>query len=328
MATASLDTQGPARPTGRHGKVTGGTAGPGRSRRDQDEHDVRRRRRIWSYVAMSALALVFLFPLVFMFVSSLKPDAQILADVDSPRAFLPVGDISLDNYFGVFDRVPVGRFLVNSVLVTVLTVGLGLIVNSMAGFALSRMRWKGRSVVLALVIATLIVPFETIAVPMVYWVSKLPTLVLEGGIPKYDFGWLNTYQVQIVPFIANAFSIFLFTQYFSTIPKSLDEAARIDGAGWFMIYRRIVAPLAGPAFATVAILTFLPAWNQYLWPLMVVQQEELRPVMVGMQYFFQLNTAWGEVMAYTSLITLPVLIVFLSFQRAFVSSVAASGVKG
>ncbi|MFC8943600.1 carbohydrate ABC transporter permease, partial [Streptomyces griseoincarnatus] len=102
----------------------------------------------------------------------------------------------------------------------------------------------------------------------------------------------------------------------------------IDGAGWFTIYRRIIVPLAGPAFATVAILTFLPAWNQYLWPLMVVQQEELRPVMVGMQYFFQLNTAWGEVMAYTSLITLPVLVVFLSFQRAFVSSVAASGVKG
>ena len=115
--------------------------------------------------------------------------------------------------------------------------------------------------VLAVVIATLIVPFETIAVPMVYWVSQLPTLVFEGGVLKYDFGWLNTYQVQIMPFIANAFSIFLFTQYFSTIPKSLDEAARIDGAGWFTIYRRIVVPLAGPAFATVAILTFLPAWN-------------------------------------------------------------------
>ena len=252
---------------------------------------------------MSLLALFFLFPLVFMFVSSLKPDAQILQDIDSPQAFLPVGDISLDNYFGVFDRVPVAQFLFNSVLVTVLTVGLGLIVNSMAGFALSRLEWKGRVVVLAVVIATLIVPFETIAVPMVYWVAQLPTLVIEGGMLKYDFGWLNTYEVQIVPFIANAFSIFLFAQYFSTIPKSLDEAARIDGASWFSIYRRILVPLSGPAFATVAILTFLPAWNQYLWPLMVVQKEELRPVMVGMQYFFQLNTAWGEVMAYTSLIT-------------------------
>jgi len=292
------------------------------------ERRLRRRRRAWSYLALSALAVFFLFPLVFMFVSSLKPDGQILSDVDSIRAFLPVGDISLDNYGEVFDRVPVAQFLINSVFVTVSIVALGLVVNSMCGFALSRLKWSGRGVVLSVVIATLIVPFETIAVPMVYWVSKLPTLVWENGILKYDFGWLNTYEVQIVPFIANAFSIFLFAQYFSTIPPSLDEAARIDGAGWFTIYRRIIVPLSGPAFATVAILTFLPAWNSYLWPLMVVQQEELRPVMVGMQYFFQLNTAWGEVMAYTSMITLPVLVVFLAFQRAFISSVAASGVKG
>lgn len=298
------------------------------SRLDRTEHQQRRRRRVFSYVALVFFAVVFLFPLVFMFVSSLKPDAQILTDARSLDAFLPVGDISLNNYRDVFDRVPVARFMLNSVLITTLIVVLGLVVNSMCGFALSRLEWKGRGAVLAVVIATLIVPFETIAIPMVYWVSKLPTLVFEGGVPKYDFGWLNTYQVQIIPFIANAFSIFLFTQYFSTIPKSLDEAARIDGAGWFTIYRKIVVPLAGPAFATVAILTFLPAWNSYLWPLMVVQEESLRPVMVGMQYFFQLNPAWGEVMAYTTLITLPVLIVFLSFQRAFVSSVAASGVKG
>lgn len=298
------------------------------SRLDRTEHQQRRRRRVFSYVALVFFAVVFLFPLVFMFVSSLKPDAQILTDARSLDAFLPVGDISLNNYRDVFDRVPVARFMLNSVLITALIVVLGLVVNSMCGFALSRLEWKGRGAVLAVVIATLIVPFETIAIPMVYWVSKLPTLVFEGGVPKYDFGWLNTYQVQIIPFIANAFSIFLFTQYFSTIPKSLDEAARIDGAGWFTIYRKIVVPLAGPAFATVAILTFLPAWNSYLWPLMVVQEESLRPVMVGMQYFFQLNPAWGEVMAYTTLITLPVLIVFLSFQRAFVSSVAASGVKG
>lgn len=288
----------------------------------------KRRRAILFYIPMVILAVIFMFPLIFMFVSSLKPDAQILADVDNIRAFLPVGDVSLNNYYDVFERVPFWRFLANSIIVTVLIVGLGLVVNSMAGFALSRMEWKGRKLLLTIIIATLIVPFETIAVPMVYWVSKLPTLVFEDGLFKYDFGWLNTYEVMIVPFIANAFSIFLFTQYFSTIPASIDEAARIDGANWFQIYRRIIVPLAGPAFATVAILTFLPAWNSYLWPLMVVQQESLRPVMVGMQYFFQLNTAWGEVMAYTSLITLPVLLVFLVFQRAFVSSIAASGVKG
>lgn len=288
----------------------------------------KRRGRVLTYVLMTLLAIFFLFPLVFMFVSSLKPDGQIFADLSSFRAFLPVGDVSLDNYSGVFDRVPVARFMINSIFVTTAIVVLGLFVNSLAGFALSRMEWRGRKIVFIGIIATLIIPFETIAIPMVYWVSKLPWIVFEGGIPLYDFGWLNSYRVQIIPFIANAFSIFLFAQYFSTIPKSLDEAARIDGAGWFRIFRSVIAPLAGPAYATVAILSFLPAWNAYLWPLMVVQREELRPVMVGMQYFFQLDTAWGEVMAYTSLITLPVLIVFLAFQRAFVSSIAASGVKG
>jgi multiple sugar transport system permease protein len=286
------------------------------------------RRRWLIYLFMALLALFFLFPLVFMFISSLKPDGQILSDVSSFRAFLPVGDISLDNYTGVFDRVPVGRFLFNSIFVTTCIVVLGLFVNSLAGFALSRMEWRGRKVVFVVIIATLIIPFETIAIPMVYWVSKLPWIVFEGGIPLYDIGWLNSYRVQIIPFIANAFSIFLFAQYFSTIPKSLDEAARIDGCGWFRIFRSVIAPLAGPAYATVAILSFLPAWNAYLWPLMVVQKEELRPVMVGMQYFFQLDRVWGEIMAYTSLITLPVLIMFLCFQRAFVSSIAASGVKG
>lgn len=296
--------------------------------REPKARDLRRRRKAWTYLVMSLLAVFFLFPLVFMFVSSLKPDAQILSDMNSLRTFLPIGDISLENYAEVFGRVPVGQFMLNSVIVTVLTVGLGLIVNSLAGFALSRLSWRGRKIILSAIIATLIIPIEAIAVPMMYWATKLPRLVWENGVLKYAWGWLNTYEVQFVPFIANAFSIFLFTQYFSTIPQSLDEAARVDGASWLGIYWRIVVPLSGPAFATVAILTFLPAWNQYLWPAMVVQKEQLRPVMIGMQYFFQENVAWGEVMAYTSMITIPVLLVFLVFQKAFVSSIAASGVKG
>ena len=134
--------------------------------------------------------------------------------------------------------------------------------------------------------------------------------------------------MQIFPFIANAFSIYLFHQYFQSIPKNLDEAARVDGAGWFSIYRSVVMPLSGPAIATVAILTFLPAWNSYLWPLMVVQTENLRPVMVGVSYFFQLNVLWGQIMAYSTLITIPVLVLFLAFQRPFISSIASTGVKG
>ena len=285
-------------------------------------------RTAWRYTLRILLSIFFAFPLVFMFVSSLKPDQQIFADLSSLRAFFPVGDISLDNYTGVFETAPAGRFLLNSMLITVVTVVLGLVVNSMAAFALSRMRWRGRRVVLAAIIATLVVPFETFALPLVWWVNKLPWIVMQDFVPLYSIGWLDTYRVQIIPFVANAFSIYLFYSYFQSIPKDLDEAARVDGAGWFRIYRSVLMPLAGPAIATVAILTFLPAWNSYLWPLMVVQSEDLRPVMVGVSYFQQLNVLWGQIMAYSTLITIPVLVFFIAFQRAFVSSIASAGVKG
>ncbi|MCX5314618.1 MULTISPECIES: carbohydrate ABC transporter permease [unclassified Streptomyces] len=285
-------------------------------------------KHLGGHTGRIVLALVFALPLVFMLVSSFKPDDQIFGDLDSLRAFLPVGALSLDNYTAVFERVPAARFLLNSVLISSITVVLGILVNSMAAFALSRMRWPGRKLVLTAIIATLIVPFETFALPLVWWVNQLPLLSVNGFHLEWSTGWMDTYQVQILPFVANAFSVFFFHQYFQSIPKELDEAAIVDGAGWFTIYRRIVMPLSGPAVATVAILTFLPAWNSYLWPLMVVQSEELRPVMVGISYFFQLNVGWGQIMAYSSMITVPILALFVAFQRSFVNSIASSGVKG
>ncbi|MBW5250472.1 carbohydrate ABC transporter permease [Streptomyces sp. P01-B04] len=285
-------------------------------------------KHLGGHTVRIVLALVFALPLVFMFVSSFKPDDQIFGDLDSLRAFLPVGAMSLDNYTAVFERVPAARFLLNSVLISSITVVLGIVVNSMAAFALSRMRWPGRKLVLTAIIATLIVPFETFALPLVWWVNQLPLLTVNGFHLEWSTGWMDTYQVQILPFVANAFSVFFFHQYFQSIPRELDEAAIVDGAGWFTIYRRIVMPLSGPAVATVAILTFLPAWNSYLWPLMVVQSEELRPVMVGISYFFQLNVGWGQIVAYSSMITVPILALFVAFQRSFVNSIASSGVKG
>ena len=177
---------------------------------------------------------------------------------------------------------------------------------------------------LSVVIATFIVPFETIAVPLLLVVSRLPWVGPEG----ISQGWLNTYHVQIIPFIVDAFSIFLFVQFFKSLPGDLIEAARIDGAGWFQIYSRVIVPISGPVFATAAILRGLYMWNQYLWPIMVVQAEQYRPVMVGLQYFFLRDVAWGEVMAYLSTITIPILILFLALQRAFVESIASSGIKG
>jgi multiple sugar transport system permease protein len=276
--------------------------------------------------------LLFSLPLLFMISSSFKDPQTIFADVKSWRAFFPVGDVSFDQYLGVFDRLPLGLFLFNSIFISAVVVVLGLFVNSLAGFAIARLKFKGQNVILVALIATLVIPFETIAMPLLVLVNSLPMISFENGSLEFSTGWLNTYLVQIAPFIAWGFSIFLFVQYFKTIPKELDEAALIDGASFFTIYWRIIVPLAGPAFATSAILSFLAIWNAYLWPVMVVQTESLRTVQVGLDYFWastsEEGTQWGEIMAYSTLITVPIIIVFVIFQRSFVASVASSGVKG
>jgi multiple sugar transport system permease protein len=139
---------------------------------------------------------------------------------------------------------------------------------------------------------------------------------------------LNSYHVQIIPLIADGLSIFLFVQYFKDLPRELIEAARIEGASWWQIYYKVIMPLAGPVVATAAILKFIFMYNQYLWPLISVQAEQYRPVMIGLGYFFQLNIAWGEVMAYLTMITVPVLAFYLLLQRAFIASIASTGIKG
>lgn len=288
----------------------------------------RNRLSVWGWIIRIIFAAIFAFPLVFMVVSSFKPDDQIMGDLGSFRAFLPVGKTTLDNYAQVFTRVPAATFLLNSVIITVVTVVLGVFINSMAAFAIQRLNVRFKKIIFVFILAALMVPFETYAIPLLWWVNQLPRPAVDQFGLYFTRGWIDTLAVQIVPFIANAFSVYLYIQYFETIPKELDEAARVDGAGWFHIYSRIVMPLSGPATATVVILSFLPMWNQYVWPLMAVQSENLRPVMIGIQYFQQMTTSWGQIMAYSSVITVPIIIVFVLFQRQFVSSIASTGVKG
>lgn len=284
----------------------------------------RPRGLFWRYALLIVVAFIFIFPLVFMAMSSLKPDLQLLTDTESIRAFLPVGDVSLDNYFAAFKRAPVALFVFNSVFVTGTTVLLSLLVCSLAAFSFVFLEWKGRDVILIAIVATLIVPFETIAIPLLMLVNNLPWLGSNG----FENGWLNTYHVQIIPWIADGLTVFLFAQYFRDLPRELVEAARIEGASWWQVYYKVIMPLAGPVIATAAILKFLVMYNQFLWPLISVQAEQYRPVMIGLQYFFQLNRAWGEIMAYLTLITVPVIIFYLLLQRAFIASIASTGIKG
>lgn len=265
-------------------------------------------------VLLLAAAAVFLLPVWFMIAGSLKPNDQVLAGGASWHALWPV-QATLENYRTVFHQLNFLRFLGNSVFIVGMIVLAGLLVNSMAGYALSRLRWRGREAVLAFIVAVLIIPYEVIAVPLLFEMTFV--------------GWTNSYRVQILPFIANPFAIYLFYTFFNGLPKELDEAARMDGAGPFRTFFMVIAPLAKPAYAAVAILTFLLQWGFFLWPLMVTRGPEYQPLPVALGYFSANKPVqWGDIMAFGSLMVAPVLVVFLVFQKWFVRGIAMSGLKG
>jgi len=272
-------------------------------------------KRSFLYLFLSIMLLVYIAPVLFMVVSSFKPDARVLSDGNSLCAFLPVA-ASLKNYHDVFSRIHFNRILFNSLFITGMIVAGGLLINSIAGYALARLQWKGRNLVLGLILAILVIPFESIAVPLFYQFSLI--------------GWRDSYQVQIIPFLADAFSIYLFYSFFIGMPKELEEAARIDGAGPWKTFVFIIIPNSKPVFATVAVLTFLMRWGSYLWPLMVTTGETYRPLPVAMAAFESQVKLWGDIMAFGVMMVAPILIVFLVFQKWFVKGVAASdtGRKG
>ena len=285
------------------------------------------RARWLASALMTLLCVLFVAPLLFVATASLKSDAQIFADLGSLRAFLPVGELSFDNYRAVLNKSALPRYLLNSCLVAVVTVALGVLVNSLAAFGLQRCRWRGQQWALSAVLALLVIPFELVAIPLMMMVAGLPWPGIEDGALILRKSWFSSLHVQIIPFIANAFCIFLFYQAFRDIPRALDEAAELDGAGPLRVYAHIIMPSSGPVISTAAIILFLTMWNQYLWPVLVVHGQANRPVMLGIQQFFGRNSAWGEIMAYATLITLPVLAVFILFQRRFVQSAVHAGIK-
>ena len=267
-----------------------------------------------SYVALLLLALFVISPILLMVIGSLKPEGRVLLEAGSLKAFLPA-DVDLRNYRDVFARVDFSRYLFNSLFITGMVVLAGLVVNSLAGYAFARLTWRGRKILFALVLAILILPLEAIAVPLFYQVTL--------------FGWRDTYLVQIVPFIANAFSIYLFYTFFLDLPRELEEAARIDGAGVLRTFLTIIVPNSKPVFATVAILTFLIQWGVFLWPLMVTSGESVRPLPLAIATFYTLPPLqWGDIFAFGVMMVLPILLVFLVFQRWFIRGVVATGIKG
>lgn len=271
-------------------------------------------RSTLKYALIVLAALLYIAPIAFMIVGSFKPDDAVLAEAGSLRAFFP-REVTVQNYVDVFDRVNFGRFLFNSIFITGSIVACGLVVNSFAAYAFARLQWKGRDLVFLLVIALMILPYEAIAVPLFYQI----TLV----------GWRDTYIAQILPFIANAFSIYLFYTFFLGLPREFEEAARVDGAGVLRTFIEVIVPNSKAVFATVTIVTFLFFWGFFLWPQMVTSGERVRPLPVAIATFHTLPPLkWGDILAFGVMMVAPVLAVFLLFQRWFVRGVATAGTKG
>ncbi len=275
----------------------------------------RSRLRVTAYTALvAACALVYLGPFLFMAAGALKPDARVLAEAAGWSAVWPAHP-TLRNFADVFARVPFGRYLASSLWIHLWIVTGGLVVNALAGYAFARLSFPGRHLLFALVMGLLVVPFEAIAVPLYFQMTWL--------------GLRDTYTVQIVPFIAQAFSVYLFYSFFLAFPRELEEAARVDGAGFFGTFLRVVVPNSVTPFATVAVVTLLLQWGSFLWPLMVTVGERVRPLPVGLAAFHTLPPLrWGDIFAYCLMTAAPVLAVVLVLQRWFVKGVLESGVKG
>jgi ABC-type glycerol-3-phosphate transport system permease component len=279
---------------------------------------VRKRRfkpELWTvHAIVILLCLLTIFPFFWMLSTSLKVPTEVFTKDIRLVPHRP----TLKNFPNAFDYFPVARWFWNSFLIAVATTGGKLAVSIPAAFAFARLKFRGSSLFFALVLGTMIVPGVVTYVPNYVMIS--------------NFGWINTPQGVIVPSIAHsAFSIFLLRQYIRTIPEEILDAARLDGASTWKLLIDMIVPNIRPAIAVVTILAFLSAWNQYTWPLLVLNDLDHKTLAVGMQYFASNSESgqlWGPMMATAALATLPPLIIYAIAQKQIISTFVTSGIKG
>ncbi len=279
----------------------------------------RRRKNRMKSAFMLALALaagiIFLFPLLWMVRGSFLPDEQVIRRIESAGDFLPT-TVNFQNYIDVFHRVDfINTLYVSGAFCGVIMV-VGLFVNAMCGYAFARLTFFGRDFMFGIVVALVIIPFEALAVPLFIMLGMKLQLV-------------NTLPGLFLPYLAKAFNVFFMRQYYLSFPRELEEAAKVEGATWYRIFFQIALPASMPALATCAVLDFTLHWSEYLWPLIMTNKPEYETVQVGLGHFYTLPPIqWGDIMAYSMMATLPVLLVFAFCQRYLVLSLTTSGLKG
>lgn len=280
-----------------------------------------RAQRVGHVVTACGIAVVFLLPVLWMVAASLKPDAAIHDDVGSLTSFVPT-PFTMGNYADAIQRGQIGIILLNTLVVVVLIAGGGLLVNAPAAYAFARMRFPGRDIVFLLVVATMIVPLEAIVIPLFLIVQTGRPLADALGLHAWTLGALS------IPFVAKAFNVFLLRQAFLALPRSLEEAAFLDGAGWWRVFTRVALPNNVHALITVVLLDFVIHWNDFLWALVICEAEETRTIQLGLGNFFtEPPISWGAILAYAVIATVPVMVVFVVGQRWIVQSLAGTGIR-
>ena len=271
--------------------------------------------RISAYVVLIIGALSMIMPFLWMVTTSLKTlNAIFVQPKNWIQMFVPTM-LVWQNYVDAWTKVPLGQFYLNSIIVGLaVTVGQ-VFTSSLAAYAFARLTFPGRDKLFFAYLATMMIPGS---------VTMIPVYVLMRV-----FGWVDTYQALIIPAIFSAYGTFMLRQFFMTLPKDLEDAAKIDGCGFFRIYMTIILPLSKPALATLTVFTFMGNWGSFMWPLLVTNTMTMRTLPIGLESFkTQYSTDWHLLMAGSVMVMLPIVIIFIFTQRYFVESIKLTGVKG
>ncbi len=266
--------------------------------------------RLLHYLLLLLFGALMIVPFLWMVTTSLKAPGAVLS---LPPQILP-REPTLESYRRVLEIVPMARMLANSLIVTSAVVLAQLVTCALAAYAFARMRWRGRETLFLLYLATLMVPLQVTITPLFILMQRL--------------GWVNTYQGLIAPGIVSAFGTFLLRQAMLDVPREYEEAAILDGANHWTIFRNVVLPLIGPTLATLSVFAMMGSWNSFLWPLFVTRDERLMTLPVGLAMLQgRYTTEWSLVMAGAVITVTPIILIYLLAQRAFVRGVALSGIK-
>ncbi len=273
-------------------------------------------KKILLYTVLVLVACMSLFPLLWAFSASLRSDTELYkyALPFTIHTLIPV-EPTLNSYISLFTEFDFAKPITNTIILVLILIPCGCLVNSIAAFSFATFNFPFKKILFSLFLVTFMIPFESIAMPLYNVIN--------------DFGWVDTRLALIVPGVASGLILFLFTQFFKDIPPSLIEAARIDGASWPVVFRRIIFPSSIPVFVTAGLMIFMDQWNAYLWPLLVARDREIRTIQIALSVFkMERVTLWSNLYAGSIISALIPLLLFLPFQKYYVQGIVSSGVKG